>query len=315
MTLRTLMASPPFMNKCSSSPAPSIVETRRIERRHPGLRLRYVDLFLEAFEDDSHECAAALGRHLHWGFHEDPQTRIESAAEFSRAGEALSAHVTDAADLRDGDSILDAGCGFGGTLALLAAQDRALKLTGLNLDPRQIQRARSQEAPRNRSSIRHTRGDARELPFADKAFDAVLALELTCHLDQRAPFFAEARRVLRPGGRLVIADYAVAGPMQPIATLVDFFLGPLFTRVYGRLNCKHTIADYHKLATAHGFEVKSTRDLTRNTLPNFRFLRRLMRRFNIGFCEKRFNDLVSLAMENAARMGALKYFLLTLVRR
>ncbi|MFT4586980.1 MAG: SAM-dependent methyltransferase [Candidatus Binatia bacterium] len=280
-------------------------------------RLRYVDLFLDAYDDEASDCAAALGRHLHWGFHANPSTRIEAAEEFARAGDAMSALVIDAAKLTDGASVLDAGCGFGGTLRQLSEQDLELKLTGLNIDPRQIHRARSQQVSVDESGVHigHTCGDATEMPFADESFDAVLALELTCHFEERAPFFAEARRVLRPGGRLVVADYASSGPVKPLAAAVDFCLGPLFTRVYGRLNCKLTFNDYRRLTEAHGFEVARKEDLTRNTLPNFRFLRRLMGNFEISFWEKRFNDVVSLTMENAARMGALKYFLMTFVRK
>lgn len=306
------MSASQFMESASSKPGKT--ETaRRSERRSP--RLRYVDLFLKAFEDGSSECATALGRNLHWGFHDDPRARIATAEAFARAGDAMSARVIAAAGLDDGSTVLDAGCGFGGTLRELNAQNLDLKLTGLNIDPRQIRRARTQAAAHSESAIFYSQGDAVQMPFAEESFDAVLALELTCHLHDRAPFFAEARRVLRPGGRLVIADYAVAGPMKPLASAVDFCLGSLFTRIYGRLNCKFTLNDYRRLAETHGFEVEKAEDLTRNTLPNFRFLRRLMRNFDISFAEKRFNDVVSLTMENAARMGALKYFLLTLVRK
>lgn len=311
------MAGPLFMNERSPShqPATEVAghSNRRSKRATP--RLRYVDLFLKAFQDEASECADALGRNLHWGFHDAPARRIESAAEFARAGDAMSALVIDAAKLRAGDAVLDAGCGFGGTLEKLNARDRSLKLTGLNLDLRQIRRARTQIAEGDETIIRHVCGDACAMPFADGTFDAVFALELTCHLEDRAPFFAEARRVLQPGGRLVIADYTVADPMKPVAAAVDFCLGPLFTRVYGRLNCKLTLADYRKLAEAHGFDVTASEDLTQNTLPNYRFLRRILRSLDISFGEKLFNDVVSLVMENAARMGALKYFLLTLIRR
>lgn len=311
------MGSPKFMIAPSPKPAATPIDVRRRKGRPecPRPRLRYVDLFLKAFEDGTPDCAEALGRNLHWGYHEDSAARIGSAAEFARAGDAMSARVIDAAKLRAGDAVLDAGCGFGGTLGQLNALYSSIKLTGLNIDPRQILRARSHATDHEDATIRHVCADAREMPFADGSFDAVLALELTCHLEDRPPFFAEANRVLRQGGRLIVADYAVSGPMRPIASAVDFCVGQLFTRVYGRLNCKLTLADYRKLAEARGFDIASAQDLTRNTLPNYRFLRRILRSLDISFGEKRFNDFVGLAMENAARMGALKYFLLTLIRR
>lgn len=45
------------------------------------------------------------------------------------------------------------------------------------------------------------------MPFADGSFDVVWAFESLCHASEKAAFYSEAARVLRPGGRLVVAEY------------------------------------------------------------------------------------------------------------
>ncbi|MDA7915998.1 class I SAM-dependent methyltransferase [Verrucomicrobia bacterium] len=276
---------------------------------------RYVDQFLESFASGNADSIEAMGRHLHMGFFDDPTMKVRSASESAKGAEAMSAKVIEVAGVLEGEFVLDVGCGFGGTLSCLGRLPLNLNLTGLNIDPRQIERARTQLDAVGKKEFECVQGDATCMPFDDESFDVIIAIELTCHLDDPSQFFAEAQRVLRPGGRLVIADYAVAGLMKPFAVVVDVFLGPLFTRVYGRLNCTRTMEDYSMLADSKGFEPCESQDITRNTLPNYEFLRRLLRSFDMSFLEKRFNDIISLTMECAARMGALRYVLLTFARK
>ena len=115
--------------------------------------------------------------------------------------------------------VLDAGCGFGGTLACLQDRVERLDLTGLNIDPRQLQRAQKLVQPRPGSSLRFVAGDACALPFADASFDRVLAVECIFHFPSRAAFLAEVRRVLRPGGVLVLSDFVPASAWVPVTRM------------------------------------------------------------------------------------------------
>jgi len=292
-------------------------ETKRV-RQHDratgpdrqSVRLRYIDRFLTEIARGSEEVEQALGQHLHWGFHENPSARIDDPSAFADAARAMNARIIELAQVGERGVILDAGSGFGGMVHQLAEQLPSATVTGLNHDIRQIEQARTQSDGSISDNHRFLCADALRLPFADQSFDVIIASELLCHLDDDAGFFSEAGRALKPGGRLIIADHVVAGAAQPVAQCVDFLFGPLFTRLYARLNCTRTMTDFTRLAKQAGLDVETTDDLTKNTLPNYRFLRRLMRRFDISLTEKRLNDLISLAMENAARLGAFRYALM-----
>jgi SAM-dependent methyltransferase len=100
------------------------------------------------------------------------------------------------ARLGGASSVLDVGCGTGGLLALLP---RALS-AGVDVSPAALAHARG----RGLASL--TRASACSLPFADGSFDAVLALDLLYHRDvgDEATALAECRRVVRPGGRVMV---------------------------------------------------------------------------------------------------------------
>lgn len=216
----------------------------------------------------------------------------------------------EAAGLKDGERLLDAGCGFGGTLGLIHQQFPKSQLTGLNIDERQIEFTRSRLPASARDRIKLFCGDACQLPFEAESFDVIVALELLCHLDDAPRFFSEARRTLKPDGRLIVADHVVSTMAKSAAKGVDLVFGSLFARLYGRLNCTRTIRDFITIAKAEGLDTATFESVTRHTLPNYRFLRRMMRGFDIPFAEKRLNDVISLTMEASARIGAFGYALM-----
>ena len=111
---------------------------------------------------------------------------------------ALRRRLTDAlSDVRG--KVLDAGCGTGGLLSRLHAERPDLTLFGVEWSEAASRRAAA------KSHVAVVRGSVNTLPFADARFDAAVAADVLCHSAVEPPrALAELRRVLRPGGRLVV---------------------------------------------------------------------------------------------------------------
>ena len=113
------------------------------------------------------------------------------------------------ARIQPGDQLLDVGCGTG-TQAFEVARraGRAGRVTGIDPSAEQIVRARS-KAARHNVPIDFQIGVIEHLPFPDQTFDVVLSTLMMHHLPAslKRQGLAEIARVLKPGGRLIIADF------------------------------------------------------------------------------------------------------------
>src|SRR5262245_5903966 len=111
--------------------------------------------------------------------------------------------------IAEGESVLDVGCGTG-TLAILAKQrvGAAGSVSGIDPSPEMIARA-TRKAQRRGADVAFQTATAQALPFPDGRFDLVLSTLMLHHLARsaRAECLAEIRRVLVPGGRLLVVDF------------------------------------------------------------------------------------------------------------
>ncbi len=104
--------------------------------------------------------------------------------------------------------ILDVATGPGVLLCCLSREYPAAAVTGLDLSHAMLGVARDRiEAEGLAERVRLVHGSDYEMPFADASFDLLLATETIHMLDELPAFLREARRVLAPGGRLVILDH------------------------------------------------------------------------------------------------------------
>ena len=286
--------------------APARRERPEGRLHRPANRLPYFDPILERLRQGDPEYIATSGRHVHWGYWPEPRATLRTAEDFARAQEAMSVHLCDRAGIRDGQAVLDAGCGFGGTLDSLNERLEQMTLRGINIDERQLERARQQVIARPGNSVSFVLGDACRLPFADASFDHVLAVECIMHFPDRLRFLEEARRVLRPGGRLTVSDFCPIVGLPAALTRLLAFLNAAVTRTYGPSNVLTTRSGYASLGRRAGFASVAGEDITANTLPTYPIVRRLIRQ-GIGWE----TDWVTAGIEWLSRARLLRYLILS----
>jgi SAM-dependent methyltransferase len=112
------------------------------------------------------------------------------------------APLLDAVSLAEGERLLDVGCGTG-DLAAAAAANRGAVVSALDFSAAMVRETR-----RRHPGLDIRRGDAADLPFPDARFDRVVMSFVVPHLARPERAFAEARRVLRPGGTLGFTVWA-----------------------------------------------------------------------------------------------------------
>ncbi|MEL6136033.1 MAG: methyltransferase domain-containing protein [Cyanobacteria bacterium J06628_6] len=106
--------------------------------------------------------------------------------------------------LPQGTTLLDVGCGIGGSSRMLA-RDYGFDVVGVTISPGQVKRA--QELTPSDIDAKFQVDDAMALSFPDASFDVVWSVEAGPHMPDKAVFARELLRVLKPGGILVVADW------------------------------------------------------------------------------------------------------------
>lgn len=137
---------------------------------------------------------------MHMGYYdENTKSHAQSLVNTVRV-------MADRVGIGAGDRVFDAGCGVGGP-AFWLAKERGAQVVGVTLSSAQVERATRYARDRGLDSqVEFHQRDFRDTGFPAESFDVVFACESVGHTRDQREFFAEAHRLLRPGGRLIIRD-------------------------------------------------------------------------------------------------------------
>jgi tocopherol O-methyltransferase len=137
---------------------------------------------------------------LHYGFwYEDTKSLAEAILNTNN-------FVVNALAIDSNDTILDAGCGVGGTCIHLAETTGA-RIEGITLSDVQLNIARKRAS---NSSAPHllnfSKQDFTQTNFRERTFSKVFGIESICYAQRKLDFLVEACRIMKPGGRIAVVD-------------------------------------------------------------------------------------------------------------
>jgi tocopherol O-methyltransferase len=162
---------------------------------HQAIR-RHYDGLIDLYEE-------LWGEHIHHGYWEPGAPAGDRHGAQVRMVDELAAF----GGVEPGSRVADLGCGVGATGIRLAAR-LGCRVEGVTISPAQV--ARGREKARRAGvggAVRCGLADALSTPFAPGAFDVVWSLESCELMPDKKAFLAECRRILKPGGRLVVATW------------------------------------------------------------------------------------------------------------
>ena len=118
--------------------------------------------------------------------------------------------------VNESEAVLDIGCGAGvDTLIAAMMAGPAGKAVGIDLTDEMLQRAEANLGQTDLKNVTFKKASGEELPFEDNSFDVVTSNGAINLIPDKTATMKEIMRVLKPEGRLMIADQILTGPMEP----------------------------------------------------------------------------------------------------
>jgi tocopherol O-methyltransferase len=196
---------------------------------------------------------------MHFGYYDD--TVKNHVASLIKLNEVLATY----ARIKAKDSVLDAGCGFGGS-SIWLARTIGCSVRGITIVPSQIAKAQKYALKyRVSDRVSFSLEDFCHTSFADESYNIVWALESIVHADSKDAFIKEAARLLKPGGRLVMAEYTLR-EKPPLSDPEHRSILP-WLEGWEMPNLL-TAYEYKSLLSKYGFRRMTAYDITEHVKPS-----------------------------------------------
>ena len=180
--------------------------------------------------------------------------------QWNRWTEETLAWILDKGQFRESDRVLDAATGAGFTAAALAPLVKSV--AALDVSTGMLAEARARAAEAGYDNISFHEGPAEAMPFGDGVFEAVTCRMACHHFESPASFLAECKRVLVPGGRLLIADSTVPdddSELDEWQNRVELLRDPSHKRNYSP-------GEWRRMLSEAGFTIEEL-DSTASVIP------------------------------------------------
>lgn len=203
---------------------------------------------------------AEHGINIHYGFYDSEHRDHRAAVLNMNRVLAAKARITSS------DTVLDAGCGLGGS-SIWLAKNIGAKVIGININEAQVEKARML-AKENKVDhlVKFFVDDFTVTKFPNESFDVVWGLESICYAIRKKDFASEARRILTNDGRLIIADgfkrkdKFTEGEQEILEKWMEGWVIPNLA----------SITEFKRYLQETGFKNIEIEDITRNVMPTSR---------------------------------------------
>lgn len=142
-------------------------------------------------------------------------------------------------DLGEGMRVLDVGCGTGVLLEAILRRFPAVRVTGVDPSPSMLQFAR-RRLPDHAQLLD---GRAEDLPVADSQFDAVVSCSAFHYFDRPDKALEEMKRVLKPGGQLIITDWCDDFLLCKLCGVILRVMRKSYKKIYGTRECTRLLGE------------------------------------------------------------------------
>lgn len=201
---------------------------------------------------------------LHYGVWEE---NIHTLADSIRNTDRILAKM---GDIKAGQKVLDAGCGVGGS-SILIAKEFGAHCTGITLSEKQVKSATAYAAKNGVQDLTHFEvNDYFNTGYPDNSFDVAWAMESMATAPDKDRFLKEMNRILKPGGKLLVADYykPFDYKVEDHPCMQDMLHNWIISDIL-------TIDEKKELAQQNNFELVGYRDTTREIKKSVKRIYRL----------------------------------------